>query len=201
LPRTKSIVFPTVTPILGSNPVNNPFFTLNPIESQILTPGQIQTFTITFTKPVAFNKYSLSVTKSAPRTTEQKVDFTSSFGDRSLQITLTEVIQPTTTYTITLQEKGSSNILFSVFYNSGNPPLPTIAQNNTQLQQYLPYETDSYILSYLPSRNIYIFNFKYDSTLSGGINDQYESAKKAAIEFITSKGININSIVIEWRHS
>lgn len=78
-------------------------------------------------------------------------------------------------------------------------PIPTRAPNNNlSLQQYLPYETSNFLLEYDPARNTYLFHFKFRNNTGVSLPDQFDKAKQDAINFIQSKGIDVNSLAIEW---
>lgn len=128
-------------------------------------------------------------------------EFRYSDNNTTLTITPKRSVQFGYLYQILLQAKENNATFYQAKYVVDQPTPTPAPQNNRALIPYLPYETSSFRLSYSELRNIYIFNFKYDQNSPDDISTQYNTAKQAALDFIRSKGIDPNSLIIDWRHS
>lgn len=177
---------------------------VSPEDKSILPAGSQGVFTISFSAPVQANFVGIKLTATNtavnnPSPTTEPTTFTLSNSNQTLTLTTKDPIGAYTNYELTIQSSG--NTLLDAHYSTG-PTQPSPApSNNPSLQQYLPFETANYRLSYLPSRNTYVFNFIYNPDSSLTLPEQFDQAKADAAAFIQSKGIDPNSITIEWRHS
>jgi len=173
-----------------------------PSEATTLIASEKQTFTVSFSTTLDANAVTFSLTPdddsqeiSAPKIILRQPD------PKTISLEVQGSLEPFYNYTLTIQDKLSQKILASQTYYVA-PPQPTAIPNNNQtLKTYLPYETNTYSLEYLPDRNIYLFHFKYNDSSDVESDVQFENAKAAATQFIESKGIQISDITIEWRSS
>lgn len=177
---------------------------IKPDKTISLQPGTMQQFVIQFSQPVNLDSIHLvvertDITKDLPPYQAEQ-DTTLSSDRRSLTILLKKPVLPYSKYDLILTDT-KKNAIFQASYLSGKETPMVVKINNFNLSTYLPYETTSFKLSYDKSRNIYVFNFKYDTESPDDLQNQYEKAKSEAVKFIESKEIDINTIVIEWRHS
>lgn len=178
---------------------------ISPEQNTILTPNTYQTFNIQFTSAILQSYFKVLVirqdvtTDSTPKTEEVITDLTD--NNTTLSITLKNPIQGYSSYEINLLSSADNSPIFKIEYLSDKPQETPAPNNNTQLKQFLPYKTNSYELEYNEDTNIYLFHFIYNSDSSETLDSQYQKAKQAATNFIKSKGIDINSIIIEWRYS
>lgn len=175
-----------------------------PDKSVTLEPGKTQSFTTELNKAIDLGSLKIvftriDVTKDQPETS---IAFSSTISDNGkiLVITPQLPIEPYSQYNLLLTNTNNT-IIFKTSFLSDKPSISPVQNNNLDLVPYLPYETAWYKLSYLSSKNIYVFNFKYDSESKETLQAQYERAKADAILFIRSKGIGESTIVIEWRYS
>lgn len=194
-------IFPTPVPLQYKSP---DVTDVKPRYTQALVPGNQQKFIITFAES-AFNK-SLKILLTHAHIARpddmQSVEITTEFESKGTILTITtqEIIKPSHTYSLIILD-ARNQTLVSTSYTSSQTVINRAPSNNTELQQFLPHETATYKLSYNETTNKYIFNFKINSNSSDTLQTQYEQAKLQAEEYIRSRGIDINSIVIEWRHS
>lgn len=195
-------IFPTRVPVMYKSPTivsNTPLFT------EALLPGKNQIFTIVFNESIADKKIKILLTKlptGEPEENSMSVEISSEVKDKgkTLLVQTQEQIQPFHEYSLIILDKNNETLI-SITYISGNIEITKAEQNNLDLRGFLPRETPNYKLTYNEESNTYIFNFKYNAQSDVPIQTQYETAKQQAEEFIRSSGIDLNSIVIEWRHS
>ena len=177
-----------------------------PEEGEILNTGKIQTFDIYFNNPqIQVNNYSFNI--SSLDTTSDNTLFTPIdietllLGKGQVELKTTQEIKEKYEYKLEILSKKNGEVVFSRTYLSTDI-LPTpVAVNNKSLVPYLPYETTNFSLEYLKDQNRYIFHFVYNADSDVPIDNQLEQAKTDAAAFINSKGIDINTLVIEWRNS
>ena|SRR3989344_2206114 len=172
---------------------------VSPIQNSVLVSGKKQIFTITF------NNQPKNITTTLERTdvtnTSKPVtaSFTLSEKGNALVLTTTGPIVPDSIYTLNVLYQNIP--LMSLSYTTTNLLPSPVKQNNEALKKYLPYNTASYSLRFDQNRNIYLFNFIYDPSKNDSLDVQYEQAKQDATDFIESKGIDIDSVIIEWNYS
>ncbi len=168
-----------------------------------LIPDQNITFKISFNNPVSLSDLSVSLVQEEIITEGVSIvpiNLLLENENKTLAVTPQTIIKGYSEYNLVIKDKSGRELLNETYLS--NQPIPTpAASNNLELSNFLPHETSNYRLSYLPSRNIYIFNFIYNPNSSEDLQTQYERAKQQAEEFIESKGINLEEIVIEWRYS
>lgn len=178
---------------------------LTPNEFTILKAGERKKITVSFKNPIAPNSINITLTKlqytKEQNPTEVPINTTYNGNASTLTVSLQETILPFSQYVLTITDRENNKVLLRASYNSRDIQPTKPANNNQELKQYLPHETTSYKLSFNELRGVYVFNFKINSNSQISLSRQYEIAKKEAEDFIKNKGININSIVIEWRHS
>ena len=176
---------------------------ISPEEYVLLTPEKPQVFRVTLRGYGDISKLRATVSQSLISNPEKisTVPVTTSFEPqaRSIVVTTNSPILPLSTYALTIQNPGSSNPVLAINYHSGDTSPTPVISNNPALQQFLPHETGSYILTYSKAGNVYVFNFKIDPESDLSLSSQYEAAKDNATQFITSKGVPIDSITIEWK--
>ena len=172
--------------------------------STVLTPGKplivsfffdnsIEHDNVTFS--IAFTDIAVDSSPSPLQLTQRQVD------NKTLEVKSVEDVRPRGRYDITAANKSGGQIVFSTHFLSGDISPTKVLSNNPALSSFLPHETNNYSLVYLPTRNVYVFRFKFDPSVPGTISSQFEKAKTDANTFIRSKGIDPASIVIEYRHS
>jgi hypothetical protein len=197
-----SVVFPTPVPLLyKSAEVKN----IEPNYSQALVAGKIAVFTVTFSESVLNQGINILLQEKALGTkdeTAMSVPLTQTLQSKGSQIAISTVepIEALKSYTLIITNRSNKTLL-SATYSSSSIVITPVPSNNLELKKYLPYETSMYKLTYNKTRNEYVFNFKINPTSSQDLQSQFNSAKQQAEDFIKSKGIDINSIVIDWRHS
>lgn len=121
-------------------------------------------------------------------------------GTNTLELQLIEPVKPGAEYTISIVNKNTNQILSTSTYGSLNTQPTPVANNNPALQQYLPYSAETYSLEYNQQKNLYVFHFINSESSEQPIEEQFKAAKQAAIQFIQSKGIDQNSITVEWKY-
>ena len=191
-----------VTPTLTPNAAVTKVF---PDEPETLTAGIPHTFLIYFNKNISIKalEFTLSyidVTQDSPTTITAKVSL-SQVSPTEVLVKTEDPIQERSEYNLTVDNPQTSEVLSSTTYLSGDIQPTKVPTNNLKLKDFLPYDTTSYTLEYVPGQNIYIFHFKFDPTNQEDITQQLQDAKSQAIQFIESKGVDINSIVIDYRSS
>lgn len=194
--------FPTPVPLLYQSPAIESFA---PPITQALIPGQHQIFTVEFNKAVPSESLRILLTKKGLGNTQDTaasvpISADSSSGGKVLIIHMLEPVNASHEYSLVVIDKNNIPLVSST-YASAHVEISPAPSNNLALREYLPYETTTYRLSYNENRNSYIFNFKINPESPDNIQSQYEQAKIQAEDWIQSRGIDINSIVIEWRHS
>lgn len=193
---------PTPVPLLYNTPE---VLKTEPSYVQSLIPGQIQKFTITFTdsisdKPLQSFLTTRSITNQSDSLKHVSISSQLVSGGEILEIRTNEDILPSQEYSLTVIDEDGQTLV-SATYTSSSIAVSPVKNNNQELRNYLPHETNNYRLIYLESTNTYIFNFKANSSSPDSYIDQYNQAKSDAEEFIRSRGIDLNSIIVEWRHS
>ena len=203
--EAKPVVNPTPFPSPTLIPVTLTLEKITPDDATTLPAGKPFAFTISFTTPIELNQIDFTLTYTddfaqnpSPipvKIIPQKID------QRTISLQTTDPIQPAKEYALTIVNATTNDVLSSTSYPSERP-LPTkVPTNNLTLASFLPYETDLYSLIYLENRNIYVFRFKYNADSSVSSDEQFNAAKADAVKFIESKGIDLKTIVIEWRSS
>lgn len=187
---------------LNTSVINN----VSPAQSQLLTPGNTQTFTVFLGKALYMDQIKITLKGydyTQNDTTPVDIPFDANFTSNNIITIRTKgPIAPHMTYSLTIVTTSDNRPILDLSYSSkSSAGITPVSSNNTALATYLPYETDAYKLSYLPSKNVYIFNFKYNPNSGVSIGDQFAAAQQDATRFIQSKGIDINSIVIEWKNN
>ncbi|MBI2022340.1 hypothetical protein HYS97_00610 [Candidatus Daviesbacteria bacterium] len=175
---------------------------ITPPKDTILLPGQILTIEISIetTQPesLEINIRSKDVIKENQDLSLEEFDKSFDFASKKLAVRLKSPIKPLHQYNINIRQ-GNKELLNLTYFS--DKVLPQIQPKiNLELYQYLPYETDSYTLNYVQLRNTYVFSFNYNPNSKKTLDQQFEEAKQDAIEFIESKGINVNDIPIEWNY-
>ncbi len=205
-------VQPTTTILLTPTPITTTsekipsvkITSLTPDKTTTLTSGQKQKFTAVFDANTNMSTILPLVMKlDIQKDSSPSAVLITTNVDNSKKEIVVETqlaIDPYSEYTLEFRDSITNTILAKTSYLSDIPE-EIILQNNKELASYLPYETAWYKLSYIPSRNVYVFNFKYDPSDTQILQEQFERAKQDAIFFIRSKGIDESTIVIEWRYS
>ena len=174
-----------------------------PITNTVFPAGSHQSMTVIFSLPVDTKAISFHLNKTSVTSNNaaQPVDANVTFEDNFhiARITPKDSIDPNSQYTLTVSDSKNGNIIASANYSSTDLLASPAPSNNPQLKSYLPYNTPTYSIDYFEPRNTYQFHFIYDPKSKVDIESQYQNAKENAIQFIKSKGIDINSIVIEWK--
>lgn len=194
---------PKETPTVSFNPQEIRVTSIQPPLNTALKPDQTQLFQITFNKPINMQQIQVSlnqknVTNDNP---PELINFDSDIKENDLFITLKEPIIGYGDYEITIIDVNTNTQIFKASYLSDKSEPTPAPNNNPNLIPFLPYETASYKLSYNKSRNIYVFNFKYNPNSTDNLDAQYEKAKQDAKNYIQSKGVEPSSVIIEWRYS
>lgn len=175
-----------------------------PDSSSSLLLNQQQQFTISFTSDVSTGLFDIALFRkdltkdNAFEPVQARI--TRAADRKSLVITSLDTIKSYSEYELRVTDRSTNVLLIKKGYLT-DVPSPSSLPNNLGLVPYLPYETSTFKLSYLKDTNIYVFNFKYNSDSQETLEIQYQKARAEATKFIQSKGVNINTIVIEWRYS
>lgn len=173
-----------------------------PKSTVALIPNSNQKFVVTFRETININNLSVSLNSIdivSDQATLEKITSNLSSDKKTLSILTDSVIKPYRQYLLKINYNNQQ--ILNEVYLSDKPQATIAPSNNKSLSSYLPYETNTFKLSYQTDKNLYIFNFKFDDKSKDNIDVQYDKAKQEAIKFIQDKGIDINSIVIEWRFS
>lgn len=175
-----------------------------PTENTPLIPGKTQTFIIRLNEDIRLSDIGvkLLVNNYSIQETPREAGITLEIKDnQSLYVTTKETVRAYSNYQLILENSQRNENFYEANFISDKPQASPAPSNNPTLAQYLPYETNSFILTFHPDSNTYIFNFKYNDASREPLQTQYDQAKQEAIKFIQGKGIELNSIVIEWRYS
>lgn len=195
-------LFPTPVPILYTSP---DVVSIDPPITTALLPGKDISFLITFTTSIREKPVKILLTRKPIIGIDESINSVSitseltSFG-KALSVTLQEPILPAQEYSLIVLGANDKTLVSST-YTSSSIEILRAPQNNPDLQQFLPYETPTFRLTYNENRNSYIFNFKINPNSTESLESQFNQAKQQAESYIRSKGIDINTIVIEWRRS
>lgn len=193
-----------------SNSSQNPIVNLQlenvqPAKNAPLEIGKAAQFAFSFNQPIELNQFNIKVTKIniTQDNSSTIADFVKQFSNdkKTLILSLKEPVGAYTSYTITLSSAETGTTLYTASYFSQTPKASPATSNNLQLKQFLPYETNNFVLSYVVDTNTYVFNFKFDINNPATSSTQFDQAKQQALDFIKSKDIDPNSVVIDWRHS
>lgn len=191
-----------------SNPGNNnqvSSITIDKADPSSSTPlivGTQPIFTLYFNTAVYKDQVTIVLQKKniIQDTQYSKIQFYSDFSsdNKSLRVKMGETVADNTAYYLEISDTRTKTTLFSNTYSSASPPPTFIPSNNLSLSQFLPYETSSYTLVYNTYQNLYVMHFIYNPDSADSPDTQFEKAKADATAFIKSKGIDINSIKIEF---
>jgi hypothetical protein len=177
---------------------------IEPTEYNLLEPEKSQTFKIMVSPPLESGNVSIEVKRKKVQLEDNfsNIRFNQQIDSLGLiTVNLVENISPLSEYQILLMNKKNGQLV-KEFHFSSNQELPSKSTvNNQKLRGFLPYETDSFRLTYSVARDSYIFSFKVNPNSNEAVDSQFEKAKFEAIKFIQSKGVDIKSIFIEWRYS
>lgn len=168
-----------------------------PSEKQILTPNVIQKFQVVFGAATSASdaKFELSYQSFGSQETK-KAKIKILIEGKTATIANEDPTIPNSKYTLSITQSGGKEV--AVKYISGSTAPTPIPTNNESLTQFLPYKTQAFILEYNEARNIYIMHFLYNAASSVDLSTQFDSAKKQANDFITSKNIPLSSIKIDY---
>lgn len=135
--------------------------------------------------------------------TEVESSFTIKYfnNNKQLNLSLNEKILPYHQYRIIITNKQNNAVLTSLSYLSSLEEPSPVPTNNVELRNYLPHREKNYSLVYLPYSNLYVFHFAVDPENNQDLETQFNRAKQDAIEFIRSKNIAPESVIIEWRYN
>lgn len=175
-----------------------------PNEATFLRVNELPTFVIEFNQLKSLDDIEIRLSKKEIQTDKGgDLNFKTSFdlNNQTLTISGEELVSPLTEYQIEIKNKKTNQLIDSLIFMSTEPIATPVPSNNQSLERFLPIETGSYKLSFNPDLNIYSFSFKYDPNSSETAEEQFNKARDEATRFIQSKGIDINSIVIEWRYN
>lgn len=174
---------------------------ITPPSSSFLALGQNQSFTINPGMNIDSSNLLINVTKrsDAKDMSPEEVFFDKKSYSNQIVITLQELIQAYTSYEVSVVNFPDNRLILKNTYLSEIPIESNLEKNDVGLSKFLPYEVENFILSYLPDRNIYYFNFKANLDSSIPIEQQFKNAQNTALDFIVQKGFDINTIKIEWR--
>lgn len=185
-------------PVFYSSPVKITSYT--PTENTPLVPGQPSEFTYRFNSPVQEQGLSIRITENDSFGEVNNVEFTQNLDSSNtiLQIKTINSVSPSSTIKVQIDHRGAK--IFAIEYISARTQPAPAPSNNPALIQFLPHQTDSYNLTYLPDTNFYNFSFIYDDSSAESTQEQFEKAKSDAIEFIRSKGIDPDELKINWSY-
>lgn len=194
---TTTAFTPTPIPEIGDAKVLG----IEPTEQTPLIPGNIQIFNIQLDKPIEDSTFNVQLIEKdlTEDLEDKKIEVKKSIQESIIRIETVLPIQAYSRYTLTITTSRGQQ-LFSVSYLSDKPVASPAINNNLILADFLPYLTDSYSLRYSADDNLYIFSFKYNEYDLNTLEKQFDKAKASAEKFIKEKGINLNSIKIEWRY-
>lgn len=179
-----------------------PMFSILPSSGVILGLNQTPSFTLISNQPFSTSEKVSLVSQNIGSDKQTPVDFSSKQpSSQTLVLTFNTLTTPSTLYTLTITNISTNKQLFEAQYLTNAPTPSPVPSNNPALANYLPYDTTNYTLTFSSAQNIYIFDFKYDPVSSTPLTAQYDQAKSDAIDFIKSKGVDPNSVVVDWRHS
>ena len=175
---------------------------VTPLEGTILNPGENLKVSIKFSQTVDADNLGVNLKASdiGGDGLYKTIDFSlETIDSNTLNLTFKEAILSFHNYNLTIYSKEGQKLL-QVTWVSDRTEIIKETDNNPSLAQYLPYKTSNFTLSFVPDKNLYVFSFSYDSNSEESIDAQYDKAKLQAEEFIRSKGIDLESIKIEWRY-
>lgn len=203
-PRKKTINPTVPVESLSPKPTSQQLKSINPDPLQELTPGSRPIFVLEFTQPLDLNNTLVAVTKvdrvkdEPPQNLQTQVSFSNS--NKVISITLNEAIIQSSKYILSLKEQSSNKNLLEKFFLSSFPQEPK-PSNDPILIKYLPYGTETFALVWDTDKNQYVFHFRVNINSPESAANQYEAAKNEAVRFIKGKGVDPNSLNIDWRHS
>lgn len=206
-PGTKqSLQSPSPTPNVGpffkrgqNNQANE--INISPSTAHVLKPGTKESFIISLPSSLSLEDLSITLTIKDLRTDSSSVSVPITISNQKkgeLKIIMKNNVVAFGEYKITLKNKNSVELIEATYLSD---TVEHEEKNTQELSQYLPHETSSYRLIYIQKRNVYIFNFKINDTSKISPQQQFENAKDDATKYIKSKGIDTNTITIEWRFS
>lgn len=175
---------------------------ISPAISTTLSPNSKPQFILVFPTAIKGSDIKIkgTVNDIPPTGDASPMSFSQEFvGNNQAILTPLQPIAPSSVYTITILNSQNTTV-FSVQYVSADISPTPVPKNNLSLILYLPYETKTFKLSYDKPQNIYVFSFNFDENSSDTLDVQFEKAKQEAITYIQNKGVDIDSIVINWNY-
>lgn len=202
VPKSTNPSAPLTSPTIGGSQSLDTIavLSIDPDGSNELSPATTPQFTVVFNQPPPSN-ISILLTESDPTkdVLPTSVKYERLVQGDSLKISPIKNIPSGMRYSLKI---GSGvKTLLEQDYKVGFPPEVPSTENSQILKDFLPYETVSYRLVYDSNKNSYVFHFKYNENSPDSLETQFEAAKKAAVSFIKAKGLDVNSVTIEWKYS
>lgn len=178
---------------------------VDPTSLEVLLPGVPVEFSAVFAGEIEEQNIEARLLRTeitgARKSFEVPVAVVLGEDKKTLSVTSEEDVMTYSIYTLSLIDVATQKTILSQDYNSALHDLRPAVDNNLDLVPFLPHETESYKLSYLPELNTYIFNFKANPALPTSYIEQYNQAKSDAESYIRSVGVDPATIAIEWKHS
>jgi hypothetical protein len=159
-----------------------------------------QVFSLTFDAPVSTQRVRVHLFRSSVASDDCPVEVVPSVEARgaTFLVTTPDEVGPLDRYELFVYDGVTGATVFTLAGDAPNVScLKPIAANNTALARHLPVTTRNYTLSYDRELNLYRFRFIFDGS-DLDLDQQMANARRDARAFITSRGIALDSVIIEW---
>jgi len=174
--------------------------TSEPPSGSVLKANTNQKIVVTLPQALSTENISINVREtSITNNTVKNISLYPTLNANILSYNLSTA--PDTDYQLDFLNTKTNAVFYQAHYISSNPEPTAIPSNNNSLKNFLPYNATNFILEYNSALNLYVFHFIYNPSSADSIDVQLNNAKQDAINFIKSKGIDPNSIVIQYKSS
>jgi hypothetical protein len=185
--------------------LENTTIVISPEPNKLLAPS-IQSFLVTAGSPFPWEEVEIQLFEKefSSDSEKQRRDITIEENQATQKVITTKFhLLPNSFYTIRITRKQTNQEIAKVTYqtNDEEQTSPPLNQEGQILRNSLPHETNSYRLRYNEETKTFIFNFIFQPSIPGSINNQYNNAREEAESFIRSLNIEPTKLVIEWKHS
>lgn len=199
--KKQSSLSPFITPTILERHAGFSLSAFLPGTDTPLEGNKIQRFTLVFNESLSSDALTSSIQETIIGSDiHTSVPSTVSFNEAGNEVTITSTrpFKQNASYQVLLKKTKDNAVLFNKnYFTLAFTPTP-LPNNNKALSESLPHEGSNWILKYNPERNLYYFSADITPGTPAEMEIQYNRAKDEALTFIKSKGIDPNTVTIEW---
>lgn len=192
---------PFITPTILERHAGFSLASFLPSTDTPLEGNKVQRFTLIFNESLSDDTITSSIQETIIGSdTHTTLPSTVSFNEAGNEITITSSrpFKQNASYQVILKKTKDNAVLFNKnYFTLAFTPTP-LPNNNKALSEFLPHEGSNWILKYNPQRNLYYFSADITAGAPAEMEIQYSKAKDEALTFIKSKGIDPNTVTVDW---